>query len=161
MKKFATIILFALVLTGLLPAQGPSDRFGSLKAKIEALLDPRLKPDPLPANPANPFQFTPPGSTVVVMPGPVNPTPVEPEPNTLTDDEQILAYAVTRLRITGLVQRSGISHLLINSVTYKEADLIPVRGTGDTMYYIRVVRIADHEVTFGYNAVALVVPLPN
>jgi hypothetical protein len=162
MKKFAIIILSAVVFTGLLSAQGPGDRFGGLKAKIDALLSPRIKPDPLPDKAANPFQFTPPGSAVVLLaPDPAGPSSVEPEPDTLTDDERILTYAVARLRVTGLVQRGGVSHLLINSATYKVADLIPVRGTGETVYYIRVVRITDHEVTFGYNGTTLAVPLPN
>ena len=81
-------------------------------------------------------------------------------PTTL-DDEQILAFAVARLRISGLVERSGVTHLLINSASYKESDLIPLRASGDTVYYIRLVRIADGTVTFGYNDHALTVKLPN
>lgn len=160
MKNPAAIILFVVALTGLLPAQGPGDRFGGLKAKIEALLSAHLKPEPLPDKPANPFQFTLPGSTVVT-PGPTVPSPTEPEPVTLSDDDQILAYGVARLRVTGQVLRGGVAHLLINSATYKQSDLIPVRAAGDTVYYIRIVRIADGEVTFGYNASTLVVPLRN
>ncbi|HEY8993513.1 MAG TPA: hypothetical protein VIM71_02410, partial [Lacunisphaera sp.] len=117
-------------------------------------------PEPLPDKPANPFQFTLPGSTVVT-PGPTTPGPVEPAPLVLADDDQILAYGVSRLRITGHVLRGGVSHLLINATTYKQSDLIPVRGAGETVYYIRVVRITDGEVTFGYNASTLTVPLPN
>jgi hypothetical protein len=160
MKKPAVIVLLALVLTGLLPAQGPNDRFGGLKAKIEALLNPRLKPEPLPEKPANPFQFTLPG-TPVVMPGATEPKPAQPVASVLSDDDQILAFGVARLRITGMVLRGGVSHLLINSTTYKESDLIPVRATGDTVYYIRVGKIAENEVTFGYNAATLTIPLPN
>jgi len=157
MKKFAAITLLALVLTGLVQAQPSSDRFSSLKGKIDALLSPRLKPGTLPEKPANPFQFTLPGSTIV----PVAPDPVKPMPTALTDDDQILAFGVARLRISGLVLRGGVSHLLINSATYKESDLIPVRASGDTVYYIRLVRISEGEATFGYNNTTLVVPLPN
>jgi hypothetical protein len=160
MNKPVAIILFALVLTGLLPAQGPGDRFGGLKAKIEALLTPRLKPEPLPDKPANPFQFTLPGIPTVTL-NSSEPKPAQPVPSILSDDDQILAYGVARLRITGTVLRGGVSHLLINSTTYKESDLIPVRATGDTVYYIRVVKIAENEVTFGYNAATLAIPLPN
>ena len=160
MKKPVAIILLALFLPALLSAQGPDTRFGSLRAKIEALLNPRLKPEPLPAKPANPFQFTLPG-TVVLPTGPIDSGPTRPLPTALTDDDQILAYGVARLRITGQVLRGGVSHLLINSVTYKESDLIPVHAAGDTVYYIRIVRIGDGEVTFGYNSASLIVPLAN
>ena len=67
--------------------QQPADRFGGTKAKIEALLQPRLKPEPLPDKPANPFQFTVTGSIAVV---PTDPVPTQPVvPNVLSDDEQI------------------------------------------------------------------------
>ncbi|HEX2862537.1 MAG TPA: hypothetical protein VHN79_12900 [Lacunisphaera sp.] len=152
------VILSLLVFAGasLLSAQQPADRFSTTRAHIDALLNHRLKPSPLSDKPANPFQFAP---TRPV--GPAIPIPSQPEASILAGDDQILAYGVSRLRITGLVLRNGISHLLINSITYKEGDLIPVRAAGDTVYYIRVVRIADRDVTFSYNEAAMVVPLPN
>ncbi len=139
-------------------AQAQADRFGDLKAKISTLLTPRLQPTPLPEKPANPF-------TVILSAAPVSVTteiPIEPVPiPTTLDDDQVLTFAVARLRISGLVQRGGVTHLLINSASYKEADLVPLRAGGDTVYYIRLVRIGDTEVTFGYNQSTLTVKLPN
>lgn len=157
MKHILILLLFVSALAARLPAQPATDRFAGLKTKIEALLSPRLNPAPLPDKPANPFQFIVAGVPIETPPETINTQPI---PTTL-DDEQILAYAVARLRISGLVQRGGVTHLLINSASYKEADLVPLRASGDTVYYIRVVRIADGEVTFGYNDFTLTVKLPN
>lgn len=158
MKKILLLSLLPFALAAQLPAQGGADRFGDLKAKIEALLSPRLNPSALPEKPANPFVSTLPGLPVAVTPE--APIETQPIPTTL-DDDQILAYAVARLRISGLVQRGGVTHLLINSASYKEADLVPLRASGDTVYYIRIVHIASTEVTFGYNQSTLTVKLPN
>lgn len=156
--KRILLTLLLLALAPHLPAQGGSDRFADLKAKIEALLAPRLNPPALPDKPANPFVSNLPGPPVA----PAAETPIETQPIPATlDDDQILAYAVARLRISGLVQRGGVTHLLINSSSYKESDLVPLRATGDTVYYIRVLRIGDTEVTFGYNQSSLSVKLPN
>jgi hypothetical protein len=154
MKHTLILLLCVTALTARLPAQPAADRFAGLKGKIEILLNPRLDPAPLPDKPANPFQFI-----VTGLPADI-PSATIPIPTTL-DDQQILAYAVARLRISGLVERGGVTHLLINSASYKEADLVPLRVGGDTVYYIRIVRIADGMVTFGYNDFALVVKLPN
>jgi hypothetical protein len=156
MKKLLILLLSVAALAVRLPAQPAADRFAGLKAKIESLLNPRLEPAPLPDTPANPFQFI-----VTGLPANLPDTvAAQPMPTTLSD-EQILAYAVARLRISGLVERGGVTHLLINSASYKEADLVPLRTSGDTVYYIRLVRIADGMVTFGYNNHALTVKLPN
>lgn len=156
MKNLLLLLLFVSALAVRLPAQPAADRFAGLKAKIETLLNPRLNPAPLSDKPANPFQFIVTGLPVDIP----DTVATQPMPTTLSD-EQILAYAVARLRISGLVERGGVTHLLINSASYKEADLIPLRAGGDTVYYIRLVRIADGAVTFGYNDHALTIKLPN
>jgi len=146
MKKTFPAFLVLLLLAGLLPRlQAATDHFD------------RTKSDPLPAKPANPFLFSPPGSTPVA--GPAAPALPEPAANTLADDDQILAFCVSRLKIGGQVQRGGRTHLLINSITYQEADLIPVHGNGDTVYYVKVVRIAPGEIVFGYNEAVVTLPL--
>lgn len=157
MKNLLILLLCVTALAARLSAQPGADRFAGLKARIDTLLNPRLTPAPLPDKPANPFQFIVTGLPLDTPPETVI---TQPMPTTL-DDEQILAYAVARLRISGLVERGGVTHLLINSASYKEADLIPLRAGGDTIYYIRLVRIANGAVTFGYNDFALTVKLPN
>lgn len=164
MKKPLSHLLALLVLAGLLPSlhAAAADRFDRTKAHIDALLNHRLKPEPLPAKPANPFLYSVPGGSLITPPGPGGPVvPVIPEPavNTVMDDDQILAFCVSRLRISGQVQRGGRAHLMINSNTYKEADLIPVRANAETIYYVKIVRISPGEVVFGYNDVVLSLPL--
>lgn len=155
-------LLTLLLLAGLLTRLPAADRFDRTKAHIDALLSHRLKPEALPAKPANPFLFSAPGATLLATPGGTGPTtPVIPEPavNALLDDDQILAFCVSRLRITGQVQRGGRTLLLINSNAYSESDLVPVRGSADVVYYVKIVRIAPGEVVFGYNEVVVSVPL--
>ena len=142
------------------------DRFERTKARIESLLSQRLKPDALPANPANPFLFT--GTSAlfaVTTGGPAGPATPAANPlpesavNTVMNDEQILAFCISRIRIGGQVMRGGRAHLLINSATYKEGDLIPVRANAETVYYVKVVSIVPGEVVFGYNDVFVTVQL--
>ena len=140
------------------------DRFERTKTRIDALINHRLKPEPLPAKPANPFLFTGPGALFAVKnDGTTNPTPVVPDatPNTVMSDEQILAFCVSRIRIGGQVMRGERAHLLINSATYKDGDLIPVRANAEIVYYVKVVRISPGEVVFGYNDVFVTFPLKN
>ena len=136
------------------------ERFEKTKVHLDALLDRHRKAEPLPAKPANPFLFTPPGTVAAPSGPPTGPTAtVEPTAAIMSDDNQVLAYCVSRLRISGQVLRGGVSHLMINSATYREGDLIPLRGTGDIVYYIKVVRVVATEVVFGYNDAVLTIPL--
>ena len=138
-----------------------ADRFDRTKAHIDALLNRRLKPEALPEKPANPFLYSAPGASILATPGggPVAPVIPEPTANSLVDDDQILAFCVSRLRISGQVLRGGRAHLMINSNTYVEADLIPVRGNAETVYYVKIVRITPSEVVFGYNNAVFSLPL--
>jgi hypothetical protein len=158
MKMPITFVLLVLAFAGAIWAQQPTDRFQTTRNRIEALLNQRLKPSPLPDKPANPFDFTQPGTQVLV---PGDPIPAQIVSNVPRTDDEILAYAVERLRITGLVSRGGVSHVLINSATYRDGDLIPVSGYGETVYYVRLKRISDRKVVFGYNDASADVPLPN
>lgn len=162
MNAFRFSSLLALLGLAAVTATAAPDRFERTKARIDALLDRHQKAEALPAKPANPFYFLPPGATLPADPGsakPVAPTEEQRPVAALADDDQILAYCVARLRVSGQVQRGGVAHLMINSNTYREGDLIPVRGTGETVYYVKVVRVAANEVVFGYNDSVLTIPL--
>jgi len=158
MKILRFLLLLCLPFSVLCYGAAP-ERFERTKGHIERLLNHRLKPEPLPEKPANPFLFSAPGATVTGVTAPVVPVIPEPAANSLADDDQILAFCVSRLKISGQVQRGGRAHLMINSNTYKEADLIPVRGSADTVYYVKIVRISPGEVVFGYNDAVLSLPL--
>ncbi|HWA28376.1 MAG TPA: hypothetical protein VG734_22190 [Lacunisphaera sp.] len=167
------LLLFLCLLASVpcLRAASAPDRFERTKARVDALLNHRLKPPPLPEKPANPFVFTgtsalfavngaPPNTPTTSGPVvPAQPVVPDPIPNVAMTDDQILAFCVARLRIGGLVQRGERSHLLINSSTYKEGDLIPVRASSEVVYYVKVIRIATNEVVFGYNDAFYSLPL--
>lgn len=160
MNASRTAFVFLTLAVAAATLRAAPDRFDRSRDRINNLLDRHRKATPLPEKPDNPFFFLVAGSE------PVKPAAttaaVEPlKPVALATDDQILAYAVSRLRISGQVQRAGVAHLMINSTSYREGDLIPVRGTGETVYYVKVVRIASTEVTFGYNDVTLPVTLRN
>lgn len=148
-------------------AAAAPERFEKTRTRMDALLDRHRKAEPLPAKPANPFLFMPPaglaagpvGGPPGIATGPVQPPTPELTAAALADDDQILAYCVARLRITGQVQRGGVAHLMINSATYRAGDLIPVHGSGDAVYYIKVAKVAPTEVVFGYNDAVLTIPL--
>jgi hypothetical protein len=162
MKNLRFLLLVCPLSSVLCVQAATPERFERTKARIDALLDHRLKPGELPAKPANPFAFNGPNSLFIVAGPPSGPsTPVVPEPvvNAVMDDDQILAFCVGRLRIGGQVQRGERAHLLINAATYKEGDLIPVRANAETVYYVKLVRIAPGEVIFGYNATFVTLPL--
>jgi hypothetical protein len=167
MKISPASLLLLLALAGLLAPLRAADRFERTKARIDALLNHRLKPDPLPAKPANPFLFNGTGALFAVTnTGPANPTtppPLVPDttPNAVMSDEQILAFCVSRIKIGGQVMRGETALLLINSATYKDGDLIPVRANAEIVYYVKVVRISPGEVVFGYNEVFVTFPLKN
>ena len=127
MRTLRCLLLFAVLPCTLSLGAAP-DRFERTRARIDALLSQRLKPDALPAKPANPFHFTGAGALFAVTnSGPVGPAgPAKPPvtttpdtaPNTVMTDEQILAFCVTRIRIGGQVLRGERTPLLINSATY-------------------------------------------
>jgi len=158
--RFRSLLLVIALAASVAPGRAStSDRFEKTRAHIEALLDRHRKIEPLPVKPANPFFFAA-AAPVPAETAPAKPTPeVAPATRALSGDEAILAYCVSRLRISGQVQRGGIAHLLINSATYRLGDLIPVRGTGDIVYYVRVSRLEPNEVEFAYNDVVFTVSL--
>ncbi|HKB56719.1 MAG TPA: hypothetical protein VKC51_03940 [Lacunisphaera sp.] len=158
---FATGLLLSTTPVPAAPAASPArvpDRFEHTKEHIDTLLKQRLKPLPLPTVLPNPFQ----SSGGVTGPG-ANPeqsptTPPEPE-KPLTADDEILAFYAATLKITGQMMVNGLPHLIINSSPYKEGSLIQVHGKGDAIYYLRIVRIAPNELTLGYNAAQLTLPV--
>ena len=163
---FVTGLLFSAPSVLAAPAAAPKvvDRFERTKEHIDALLKLRLKPVPLPAVLPNPFQSsgTVPATPVTGGPGPGTDqpptTPPEPE-KPLTDDDEILAHYAATLKISGQMMVNGLPHLIINSSPYKEGGLILVKGKDDTTFYLKVIRIAPNELTLGYNAVQLTLPL--
>ncbi|HEY4246850.1 MAG TPA: hypothetical protein VGM64_08340 [Lacunisphaera sp.] len=119
--------------------------FQRTKSRIDTLLGPRLKSEPLPDPLPNPFQL----AEVAPMPGSdKTPKPVENLPVS-TDSEMLLYYGAS-LRISGTVRTDDETHLIINSSPYKVGDLLTIK-TKDSTAKLRILGIAPGELTLGLN----------
>lgn len=135
-----------------------TDRYALTRARIDALLDMRLKPVPLPANPPNPFYQAP--AEVIGLE--TNPAldPAEtlvPEAADISDIDTLRKYSTT-LRIGGVITRNGVLHLAINNTTCKVGDIITV-GHKDRPVYLKLLSLGLSEFTIGLNDATLVVPV--
>lgn len=135
-----------------------TDRYALTRARISALLDMRLKPAPLPANPPNPFYQTP----AVVIAGETAPVadPVEvlvPETADITDIDTLRKYSTT-LKVGGVITRNDVLYLTINNTTCKVGDIITV-GHKDRPVYLKLLELTLSDFTLGLNDAKLSVPL--
>lgn len=123
------------------------------KERIDALVNRRLKPEPLPDILPNPFQLgvaTPTNSAAVPQ------LPDEPAlPN--SDSEALTRYAA-KLKIGGTIQLNGRIQLIINQSPYKEGDVIFVDNK-DAVIYLQIIRLAPGELTLGFNEAVLTIKL--
>jgi len=163
-------LAFMLTAASALPAAEPdtgtsaaeikrvTDRYALTRARIGALLDMRLKPLPLPANPPNPFYQAP--AVVLGQETAPVPDPVEvfvPAAADETDIDTLRRYSPT-LRVGGVITRNGVLHLAINNTTCKVGDIITV-GHRDRPIYLKLLDLTLAEFTIGLNDAHLVVPL--
>jgi len=162
MKTILRSCLLLLALSGLAAGSSAAERFDRTKARIDSLLSARVQLTPLPARIADPFAVSAAAAAAEPARGaPVAATPVAaPEtPGALSPDEQVLALFSPALKISGHLQANGLDHLIINQSTYKEGDLIEMRGKDNSTYYLKVIRIGNNELTLGYNDAVHVVPI--
>lgn len=134
------------------------DRYALTRARIDALLDMRLKPVPLPANPPNPFYQTP----VEVIGQETTPAadPAEalvPEASDISDIDSLRKYSTT-LKVGGVITRNGLLHLTLNNTTCKVGDIITV-GSKDRPVYLKLLSLSMSEFTLGLNDATLSVPI--
>ena len=134
-----------------------SDRYALTRARIDALLDMRLKPVPLPANPPNPFYQTP----VEVIGQETAPAPeaevIVPEAADISDIDTLRKYSTT-LKVGGVITRNGVLHLTLNNTTCKVGDIITV-GSKDRPLYLKLLNLTVSDFTLGLNDAKLDVPL--
>ena len=125
-----------------------SPRFNQVRARIDALYQHRNEPPPPPNPRANPFR-TPgaPLPAVTTEPAKGEPLP-PPEP---ASDLAILEKGASTLKISGIFEIAGKSHLVINARPYKEGDAVPAQVNGETVY-LRVRTIARRSVTLALNS---------
>jgi hypothetical protein len=135
-----------------------TDRYALTRARISTLLDMRLKPVPLPANPPNPF-YQAPAEVIDQQSAPVA-DPAEalvPEAADISDIDTLRKYATT-LKVGGVITRNGVLHLTINNTTCKVGDIITV-GHRDRPVYLKLLSLSLFEFTLGLNDATLAVPL--
>jgi hypothetical protein len=134
-----------------------SDRYALTRARIDALLEMRLKPVPLPANPPNPFYQAP----VEVLGQETTPAPdpevIVPEAADISDIDTLRKYSTT-LKVGGVITRNGVLHLTINNTTCKVGDIITV-GAKDRPVYLKLLALSVSDFTLGLNDAKLDVPL--
>jgi hypothetical protein len=135
-----------------------SDRYALTRARIDALLEMRLKPVPVPANPPNPFYQAP----VEALGQEATPVtdPVEilvPEAADISDIDTLRKYS-TALKVSGVITRNGVLHLTLNNTTCKVGDIITV-GSKDRPVYLKLLSLSLSEFTLGLNDAKLDVPL--
>ena len=166
MKRFSKSVVFvwaALASASVLAAQTGAnsaeikritDRYTLTRTRIGALLDMRLKPVPLPANPPNPFYQS---SAAMDATPERGREPEVPAAADESDIDTIRKFAPT-LKIGGIITRNDVLHLTINNLTCKVGDIITV-GNRDHPIYLKLVELTPSEFTLGLNDTTLVVPL--
>ena len=168
-RHFITLCLLSSVLCPppLSAAEAPNpaevkriaDRYALTKTRISAMLDQRLHPVPLPANPPNPFYLAPKEvAGTPTTPGLEKPeTALVPEAADLSDIDTLKKYAAL-LKIGGVLNRNGTLYLTLNNTTCKIGDVITV-GNRDHPTYLKMLSLSATEFTLGLNDATLVVPL--
>jgi hypothetical protein len=134
-----------------------TDRYALTRARISALLDMRLHPVPLPANPPNPFYQAPVEVIGQETPAPDPAEALVPEAADISDIDTLRKYAST-LRIGGVITRNGVLHLAVNNTTCKVGDIVTV-GHRDRPIYLKLLELSLNEFTIGLNDATLSVPI--
>jgi hypothetical protein len=116
-------------------------RFKQVRDRVDALFRLRNEPPAPPDIRTNPFRL--PGS------GNVAPAtrPDEPPPTpAAVSNLSLLQDSMATLRVSGVFEISGRSHLVINGRPYKEGDVVQTQVRGEAVY-LRVREISKHTVT--------------
>ncbi len=143
-----------LAAAGLLAADTPvpkssvpnplAPRFKQVREKIDTLFQHRNAP-PAPIDiRTNPFRM--PGSAPVA-PATPGEKPVVTDAST---DLAILQQSAATLKISGVLEIGGQSHLVINARPYKQGDVFQTQVRGDAVY-LRIQDISRRSVTFALN----------
>lgn len=134
-----------------------TDRYTLTRNRINSLLELRLNPAPLPANPPNPF-YQPPAEVIAEQNAATQETTdAVPETADISDADSLRKYA-GGLKIGGIINRNGVLHLTINNLASKVGDIITV-GPKDHPVYLKLVALSANEFTLGLNDATLSVSL--
>ena len=130
-------------------------RFKQVRERIDALFEHRVDAPP-PVDPrANPFRTPGAAAPATALANNPTPTPGGAEgtptpPATAPTNLAILQQAVATLKVSGVFEIGGKSHLVINARPYKEGDVVQTLVQGETIY-LRVREISKRSVTLVLN----------
>jgi hypothetical protein len=157
--------LVSLLLAGMLSGSSghSSNPSPLIQQRIDALLKHRLKPEPLPTDPPNPFQV-PSGSmrdlgvdgngakAAIKATSEVNantPAVLPAGDASSASSAEVLAGCVARLKIGGLIRMRDQIQIVVNDVPRKEGDIIVV-DWNNTAIQLRVVHVQPNQLTLHY-----------
>lgn len=122
-------------------------RFNQVRARIKALFEHRNETPAPPNARTNPFR--PLGPLAPATNGQRSKDDAAPasEPES---DLAVLQRSAATLKISGIFEIGGTSHLVINARPYKQGDVVPTQVNGETVY-LRVRIIARRAVTLALN----------
>ncbi len=155
---FALWLLISIPVVSAAPAKGkkpavaPKDvSFQRTKSRIDALIGPRLKSEPLPDPLPNPFQ-----PAEVALKSGTDKTPKPMENLSVSTDSEMLLYYGASLKISGTVRTEDATRLVINSSPYKVGDILTIKMK-DSTAKLRILGIAPGELTVGLNEAVQVI----
>ena len=154
-------IVLGLAALGLsaVPATAPSP---SIQSRIDALLKQRLKPEPLPVNPPNPFQLVSGArrdsapedfsSKPAVLDESVATTPTIGDPGRETSgpsQSEVLISCATRLKLGGIIVLKDQIQIVVNGVPRKEGDAVAA-DWNNTIVYLKISRLLPGYMVLRY-----------
>lgn len=149
MRFFALIFLLLATLLPAVRAELAPEVLKRAKARVESLLGNRRGASPAPVNPANPFVLP---QTISATSEGQGPAPANDVPLSKTDT---LARLAAALNVSGYVQIQGVPHLVINRLSYRENDLIPVRDATGSVIFLHLKKITESDFTLELDEVEL------
>jgi hypothetical protein len=159
----ACLALLAAIMLPCMPSRAAVPASAPIQRQIDALLKYRLRPEPLPVDPPNPFVVVTGNvretgadtiaSKLAVKPGddPKGGVPalIPPADVAGMSDADVLGICAGRLKIGGLMRLKDQMQVVINDVPRREADSVAVYWNNGVIA-LRITRIQPGLVTFRY-----------
>lgn len=158
----ATLLLSHVAVIAAAPPADTATR--NLQQRIDALLKQRLKPEPLPVTPPNPFQVTggakretspddapPRAAPPAERGGAASVTTAEGPAKDLANvnPSEVLIACATKLKLGGVLILKEQLQIVVNGTPRKEGDVIPA-DWNNSIIYLRVARLLPGQLVLRY-----------
>lgn len=147
MKRFTLIALLVALLLPAARAELSPDFLRRARTRVDSLLGNRRGASPAPVNPPNPFILPQTAPTTQEAPAPVGDIPLTKSDN--------LARLAASLNVSGYIEIQGVPHLIINRLTYRANDLIPVREASGSVSFLLLKSINEGNFVLELDGVEL------